>query len=388
MCSCDEVVRDANKPYFDGVTTPPWHLLRVCRAWDRFLRSYPDLWTFIIVELKANKNITEHPAQLSRLQDHITYSRNQPLKVAIHAEPEILPATGDLFQILQPSLSRWQEVLIYAPHTFIRHLFGGSANLPSLETLHMEITEHQTVNLGPTFLSVPLLTHLYSRPDSVALFELRQNLIVFYQAAAMESSVDQLYWGGVYQEDILYVLSNFSNLTVLRLRASSFGINPLLPPFHSSTVVELQCDFHMFRYLHCPNVIHLDIAPDLTDFTIIKAPRLLRFLRRNGQQVRYLTIRDPRFKIPMPVVLAALPLVEHVALLPSLRLTCDPDTMGVHPSFLALPEHIQDRVAAITFTFDVRSLDPGGNAYILEEDDYLPFPESENELDDIITAIS
>lgn len=377
--ACIDPSYDASKAFFDGQSHPPWSLLNVCQDWDAYVRGYSWLWTYMSIQIVPGMDIRQHPDQLHRLEEHLQLSNQQSLTVDLHFEGRPSPSDLELYSVLQPSFARWEDVFIYAPHSMISSLFGEAAHFPLLTTLHVEISHLPSLLQGSIAIYAPLLSDLYGRPPSVEQFEFVHDSITSYQAFALVSSMDQLFWGGVYQDDVMPLLANFSYLSTLRVRARSFGIDASLPPLYSSTVTELQCNFYMLPYLQCPNLIRFDLAADLTDFSMAKAPRLIRFLRTNGKHIQHLTIRDPRFKIPLSKLVVALPSLHHIHMIESLRSSSDHAATCSHPLFLELPQAEQARISSIVFHFDVPFSDPFENALLLNNDGFLADSDSDDE---------
>lgn len=366
------------RSYFDGASHAPYNLLHVCQSWDAFTLSYSALWTYFCVQLTKDMNITQHPIQLRHMKQHITLSKNLPLTFDLHCDGQCPLDPTEVFSILQSCFSRWQDVFIGIPHGLLTSLFGNAVHLPNLTTLHVEVSHLPPGSSRVVALNAPSLQRLYGRPRSVAQFDYFQNSISLYQSFVLESSEHQLLWAGVQQEDLIPLLSTFGNLTVLRVRSTWYGINTSLPAVVLPTVTHLQCTFHLLPYLQCPNLTSLDIASDRTQFSAIKAPRLIRFLKRNGQHIQMLTIRDPHFSISILSVIAALPALKEVHMLYTLG-SMRPSLMSDPASFANLPKLEQKRIRDIPVHFDVSFLHSVRRSLPAVPDPYMPLVDSDAE---------
>lgn len=106
----------------------PWILGQVCSFWRSIVRSYPDLWGAVCIDMQASK--AQCHFSTAYLEDTYLYSGQVPLRVDLNLKSNT--KRSSVIMLLKSS-ARWQELHFREfSETFIHPIY-----LPLLRTLHI-----------------------------------------------------------------------------------------------------------------------------------------------------------------------------------------------------------------------------------------------------------
>lgn len=373
-------LQDATMASYNGELLPPWSLLHVCHRWNTVLYNYRALWTQVNVDLDSVSYGQHLETYSNHIVQQLSLSVNMPLDVVIQCSNPCLPFSHlHLFKKLQDSVPRWRYLNITVPFMGLAAIVGSAPRFAVLTTIQICVTD-MPVWPTPILATAPVLSEIYATPESLTAIGLPLAQVSMYHACHLIESEHIMRWPGLHQATLMPVLSQFHSLTTLRVRSSGRGIQDNLAHFHSTTLTELQCSFHMLRYLHCPNLTYLDIVGDRTVFSDIKAPRLLRFLGNNAQHVTNFILRDPYFQISLARVLAVMPLVEELHITDLLLDRYYDHLVMGGPAFLHMQGDENARIAAVEIWFDILVDDWDPSFTATSDNHYTPLTDSEDEL--------
>ncbi|KAM6501648.1 hypothetical protein JOM56_001625 [Amanita muscaria] len=287
----------------------PWAINRVCKYWRSAFMTYPDLWTWITINLAESSHRQDSNAANQCLSLCLERSRNYPLNISLHLPneeyDENISSITLLWQTFLSCSHRWRIVYlenVFGPQSLTLNLCTGTTPILESLTIYSPVDPDNYND----FTGLQIAPHLtqFTLVHPTAMFAIRRWSVPWMQLTNITLRFDEI--GGVDQLwDLFKQLRDIEELC-LSLNGDEGGID--LDDFvHNSGTPQCLQQLRVLQVC-CVEILGLITAPSLYElylegsrffypqagdgYEILAEEIISSFIQRSGCKIHKLTLSD------------------------------------------------------------------------------------------------